>query len=106
MKSGIHPKYYDDCQVTCTCGNKFSTGSTLPKIEVEICSACHPLFTGEMKYIDTKGRIERFREKQAKGQAYQKKIHAKKKQAKKTLSFSQVSSHSKKKKNSPSSAKK
>ena len=60
MKSGIHPKYYDDCQVTCTCGNKFSTGSTLPKIEVEICSACHPLFTGEMKYVDTLGRVEKF----------------------------------------------
>ena len=79
MKSGIHPKYYDDCQVTCTCGNKFSTGSTLPKIEVEICSACHPLFTGEMKFVDTLGRVERFQKKQEKAKVSLKILQEKKK---------------------------
>ena len=75
MKSDIHPKYYDNCKVTCACGNTFTTGSTLPEIHVEICSACHPFFTGETKYIDTLGRVERFKQKQAAsaGQTYLKK---------------------------------
>jgi large subunit ribosomal protein L31 len=77
MKSAIHPKYYPDCQVTCTCGNSFQTGSTLPEIKVEICSACHPFFTGQLKYVDTKGRIDRFLEKVAKGKKYQKKTKKK-----------------------------
>jgi len=73
MKSGIHPKYYSDCQVTCTCGNIFTTGSTLKEIRVEICSACHPFFTGQQKYVDSKGRIDRFLEKMEKGKKYKKK---------------------------------
>ncbi len=60
MKAKIHPQYYDDAVVTCACGHTFTTGSTKPQIHVDICSACHPLFTGEMKYIDTMGRVERF----------------------------------------------
>lgn len=68
MKAKIHPKYYDKCQVTCACGNTFLTGSTLPEIKVEICSACHPFFTGEMKYIDTQGRVEKFQKKMAEAQ--------------------------------------
>lgn len=71
MKSGIHPTYHTDCQVTCACGNKFTTGSTLEKIEVEVCSKCHPFFTGQHKFVDIKGRIDKFKEKQAKGIAYQ-----------------------------------
>lgn len=78
MKKDIHPKYYDDCVVTCTCGNTFVTGSTLPQIKVEVCAACHPFFTGEVKYVDAKGRIERFIEKQAKGKLYIKKHKGKK----------------------------
>lgn len=70
MKQGIHPKYYENCQVTCACGNKFTTGSTIEKIEVEICSKCHPFFTGQHKFVDTKGKIDKFREKQIKGKAY------------------------------------
>ncbi len=66
MKTKIHPKYYDNCKVTCACGNEFVTGSTLPEIHVEICSACHPFFTGEMKYVDTLGRVEKFKQKQEK----------------------------------------
>lgn len=60
MKSGIHPTYYHDTTVTCSCGNTFVTGSTVKEINVEICSACHPFFTGEMKLVDTQGRVERF----------------------------------------------
>lgn len=70
MKANIHPVYHDDCQVTCACGNKFTTGSTVDKIDVEVCYKCHPFFTGQHKFVDIKGRIDRFKEKQAKGAAY------------------------------------
>ncbi|MCH7951432.1 50S ribosomal protein L31 [Patescibacteria group bacterium] len=69
MNAEIHPKYYPNTKVTCACGNTFTTGSTKPEIQVEICAACHPFFTGEMKLIDTQGRIERFQEKQRKAAA-------------------------------------
>ena len=62
MKKDIHPKYME-CTVVCACGNTFKTRSTMAKIEVEICSACHPFFTGKQKYIDTEGRIEKFKKK-------------------------------------------
>ncbi len=64
MKSGIHPEY-TEATVTCGCGNTFVTRSTRKKIHVEICSACHPFFTGKMKYIDTTGRVEKFQKKYA-----------------------------------------
>ena len=69
MKQGIHPKYYSDCQVSCVCGNKFTTGSTVEKIDVDVCSKCHPFFTGQQKFVDIKGRIDKFKEKVAKGKA-------------------------------------
>ena len=59
MKSEIHPDYID-CQVTCGCGEKFMTRSTKPEIRVEICSACHPFYTGRQKFVDTAGRVEKF----------------------------------------------
>ena len=62
MKKDIHPKY-EDCTVTCGCGNKFMTRSTKKNISVEICSVCHPFFTGKMKYVDTTGRVEKFQRK-------------------------------------------
>ena len=62
MKEGIHPKY-EDCVISCGCGNKFNTRSTRKTISVEICSACHPFFTGKMKFIDTTGRVEKFQKK-------------------------------------------
>ena len=71
MKANIHPVYHDDCQVTCACGNKFTTGSTLTKIDVEVCSKCHPFFTGQHKFVDIKGRIDKFKEKVTKGATYQ-----------------------------------
>ncbi len=62
MKEGIHPKY-DQVEVRCACGNTFSTRSTKPELHLEICSACHPFFTGRQKLIDTEGRVERFSKK-------------------------------------------
>ncbi len=62
MKAGIHPKY-EEATVTCGCGNKFTTRSTKKNITVEICSACHPFFTGKMKFVDTTGRVEKFQRK-------------------------------------------
>lgn len=62
MKEKIHPKYVN-CTVTCGCGNSFKTRSTKPEIHVEICSSCHPFFTGQQKYVDTAGRVEKFQRK-------------------------------------------
>jgi len=59
MKPKIHPKYVA-CQVTCVCGNSFESLTTTPTLKVEICSACHPFFTGKQKLIDTEGRVDRF----------------------------------------------
>jgi len=59
MKDGIHPQYVD-CKVICACGETFMTRSTKPEIKVEICSKCHPFFTGTQKIVDTEGRVERF----------------------------------------------
>ena len=66
MKQDIHPKYNTDTKVTCACGNSFSVGSTAEKIEVEVCSACHPFYTGNEKVIDTAGRVEKFKARMAK----------------------------------------
>ena len=59
MKTGIHPEYVE-CNVTCACGEAFVTRATKPEIRVEICSKCHPFFTGTQKIVDTEGRVERF----------------------------------------------
>jgi len=64
MKKGIHPKWYPQARVTCACGNTFTVGSTKEEIKIEICSACHPFFTGQQKFVDTLGRVERFQKKQ------------------------------------------
>jgi len=60
MKADLHPNWFPEAKVTCACGNTFTTGSTLPAIRVEICSNCHPLFTGQQKFIDTLGQVDRF----------------------------------------------
>lgn len=65
MKAGIHPDY-QETQVTCSCGNTFQTRSTLGRpLNVEVCSACHPFYTGKQKIVDTAGRVEKFRQKYA-----------------------------------------
>ncbi|RJO59441.1 50S ribosomal protein L31 [Candidatus Parcubacteria bacterium] len=61
MKKNTHPEYFSDAKVICGCGNVFTTGSTQKEIHVEICSNCHPLFTGKQKVVDTQGRVERFK---------------------------------------------
>jgi len=65
MKKGIHPKYVE-CKVTCGCGERFVTRATKPEIAVEICSKCHPFFTGKQKLVDTAGRVERFQRRYGK----------------------------------------
>ena len=61
MKTDIHPEYYPEAQVICSCGNTFTTGATKPVLRVEVCSACHPFFTGEQRIVDTEGRVERIK---------------------------------------------
>ncbi len=66
MKTDIHPHYFPEAHVTCACGNSFTVGSTKEKISVEICSACHPFYTGTDKVMDTAGRVEKFKARAAK----------------------------------------
>lgn len=66
MKSDIHPTYYPSASITCACGNSLKIGSTLENISIEICSACHPFFTGKQKLVDTAGRVEKFQKRTAK----------------------------------------
>jgi len=61
MKEKIHPTYYPDAKVVCSCGNTFTTGATKQLLKVEVCSSCHPFFTGEQRIVDTAGRVERFK---------------------------------------------
>ena len=61
MKEKIHPKYYPDAKVICACGNSFTTGSTRKEMRVDVCSKCHPFFTGEQKIVDKAGQVERFK---------------------------------------------
>ena len=82
MKEGIHPKYVET-KVTCGCGSSFVTRSTLADMKIDICSACHPFFTGKMKHVDREGRIERFQNRFAKGSYASLKTPAKKKSTKK-----------------------
>lgn len=68
MKEGIHPDY-KEAKVTCACGTTFTTRSTVPEIRVDICSKCHPFFTGKQKIVDAEGRVEKFKKKYAKKQS-------------------------------------
>jgi large subunit ribosomal protein L31 len=63
MKNDIHPQYNTECKVICVCGNKFATGSTMKEIKVELCSACHPFYTGKQKLVDSARRVEKFKAK-------------------------------------------
>lgn len=73
MKKGIHPQYYPNAQVRCACGASFNVGSTKEFIEVEICSNCHPFYTGKEKILDTMGRVERFKKRLARKEEIAKK---------------------------------
>lgn len=69
MKAAIHPTWYPDAKVICACGNVFTLGSTIPQIQVEVCYNCHPFYTGQMKYVDTAGRVDAFMAKRQKAQS-------------------------------------
>lgn len=86
MKSEIHPKYFSNAKVTCACGNSFTVGSTQESIQVEICSECHPFYTGKDKVIDIAGRVERFKARRNKASKQQSELLSRKKSiTKKTL---------------------
>jgi large subunit ribosomal protein L31 len=65
MKATLHPEFHTDAVVTCVCGNSFPTGSTLRELKTEVCSVCHPFFTGTQRIVDTGGQVERFRRRAA-----------------------------------------
>jgi large subunit ribosomal protein L31 len=65
MKKGIHPKYYQNAKVVCACGNTWTTGSTSEVVQTDICSKCHPFYTGEQRIVDTEGQVDRFYRKLA-----------------------------------------
>jgi len=69
MKKDIHPKYNSEAKAVCACGNKLTVGSTVSELEVELCSACHPFYTGKQKLVDTARRVEKFKERDAKKSA-------------------------------------
>lgn len=79
MKTAIQPKWYPEVLVTCICGNSFIVGSTKAELSVNSCNKCHPFFTGEQKFVDTEGRVERFQKKQKEGEAKRKVIQETKK---------------------------
>ncbi len=89
MKTKIHPPYFDQAVVTCACGNTFKVGSTKAQISVETCYKCHPLFTGEERFVDTKGQVEKFKAKQTFAQAYLAKKKVKKQKAVEKKAFQQ-----------------
>jgi len=78
VKEKIHPKWYPEAKVHCACGNAFIAGSTVPEIAVEICSACHPLFTGQQKFVDTAGRVDKFNQRVASARQKQEEAAARK----------------------------
>lgn len=71
MKQAIHPKYNDQAQVICVCGNRFTVGSTQEIIHVELCNKCHPFYTGEQRFVDSASRIQKFQKKQEIGKKHQ-----------------------------------
>ncbi len=79
MKQGIHPQWYEEATVMCACGNTFTVSAAKQTIRIDICSKCHPFFTGEMKFVDTMGRVEKFQLKQKTAEAVKETLLAKKK---------------------------
>lgn len=71
MKQAIHPQYFENAQVVCVCGNKFTTGSTREVIHVELCSNCHPFYTGEQRFVDSASRIQKFQQRSDTAKKYQ-----------------------------------
>lgn len=82
MKKNLHPQWYPKAKITCACGHGFTVGSTKPELQVEVCSHCHPFYTGEMRYIDTMGRVERFMAKRKAAAVRREKVKTKIRQKK------------------------
>jgi large subunit ribosomal protein L31 len=104
MKKGIHPKYNTDAKITCSCGNVIEAGSTVREMEIEICGACHPFYTGKKKLVDSTGRVDRFQRRlkkseELKGDKKKKAVKAKKAIKKSDKKPSTKKVESKKKKN-------
>ncbi|MBL8030425.1 MAG: 50S ribosomal protein L31 [Candidatus Doudnabacteria bacterium] len=78
MKSNIHPQFYNNSTVSCACGNSFVTGSTRQEFHTEVCSSCHPFYTGKQKLLDTAGRVDKFKTKQIKAADIKSKVAPKK----------------------------
>ncbi|MBI4091149.1 50S ribosomal protein L31 [candidate division WWE3 bacterium] len=93
MRDLIHPKFYPDAVVVCACGNSFKTGSTVPKISVDICNKCHPFFTGTQKLIDTEGRVDKFTKRRAIAQEANKTRKIKEEEKKKASNTRTPKSH-------------
>ena len=74
MKANIHPQYFEQAQIVCVCGNKFTTGSTRETIHVELCSNCHPFYTGEQRFADTASRIQKYKTRMTLAEQYKKKV--------------------------------
>jgi large subunit ribosomal protein L31 len=72
MKKDIHPKYFEKTKISCSCGNSFEVGSTQEEIQVEICSACHPFYTGSQKLLDVAGRVDKFKARLEKANKFKK----------------------------------
>lgn len=68
MKKNIHPQYYPEAKIICACGTVITTGSVKPEMKVEVCSACHPFYTGKKRLVDTTGRVDRFRKRMEKSE--------------------------------------
>lgn len=92
MRKDIHPQYYPNAKITCSCGNSFTVGSTMPSYEVEICSACHPFYTGKGRVVDTAGRVERFQKRlaQQKSAKTTKKVRIRKPRIEKVIMSSEI----------------
>jgi large subunit ribosomal protein L31 len=103
VKEGIHPEY-KEVEVRCACGNTFKTRSTKPELHLEICSACHPFFTGRQKLIDTEGRVERFSKKFGAQTSETRKVAAKAAKAAKVASAPAKKAKAPKKEKSPATA--
>jgi len=88
VKAKIHPKWYPEARVHCACGNTFIAGSTVPEIAVEICSSCHPLFTGQQKFVDTAGRVDKFNQRVASARKKQEEAAARSAQKKQKIAES------------------
>ena len=90
MKKEIHPKYYPNTKVKCSCGAEFEIGTTISDVKVEICSACHPLYTGNKRIVDTAGRVDRFQARLKKSEEMKKKAEARTPKAKKESANEEV----------------